>query len=101
MVAKKLVEACQSVSVTTVVVAIVVAILALIKTILLPHEAVGVLSDFVTNFRMLLQIILQRGMSRQELLVVEERWILAHLLGDFGMAIEEVIHARQLPSSSI
>src|SRR6516164_3278677 len=48
-----------------------------IKSLLLPHVRVGILLELVANFRMLLQVLLQRWVVLHKLLVVHERWILA------------------------
>src|SRR6516162_9881804 len=71
------------------------AVLTLLETLLLLHEGSRIRLELLANFRVLLQILLQCRMALHEMLVVHERWILAQLLGDFRMAIEESVSRRQ------
>src|ERR1700733_9995244 len=63
-----------------------------VVAILVAHERVGMFIKRLPHFRMLLQELLQLGMARDPLLVVDELGIFLQLLGDFGMAVEEAIH---------
>src|SRR5580692_1562161 len=70
-------------------------VLAAIVAIFLPHEGVRILPDLVTNLRMVLQIGLERRMPLHKVVVVYERRILANISGEFGMAVQKLIEARQ------
>src|SRR5216684_7955809 len=72
-----------------------------VETLLLAHETVRVLADFLASSRMLLQVLLQRGVVTDKILVFRQRGIPAKLLGDFGMSVHEAIKARQLPTSRV
>src|SRR5215469_3559947 len=65
------------------------------------HERVRVLADFLSDSRVSSQILLQSRMALDELAIVEQRWILADLFRDFGMAVHERIHACHLAVSHI
>src|SRR5260370_42670055 len=77
------------------------AILAVVETILLLHEGVGIFGDFLTNSLMRLEVSLQRRMALHELLVVYQRWVAAKLFSRFAMAVEELIETRQLSTSDV
>src|ERR1700722_16275688 len=62
-------------------------VLAAIEALLLVHESIGILADLLTNFRMLLQILLQLGMLFDKPLVVYQRRILAKLFGHLGVTV--------------
>src|SRR5260370_35203457 len=62
-----------------------------------PHEGARVLLELLADFGMLLQILLQRRMVLDPRCVIDQRRILTELLGDFRMAVQEPVHARQLP----
>ncbi len=79
----------------------VTIVLAPIKALFLPHEGVRVFPDLFPNFRMLLQILLQRGMLFDELFVVHQRRIPVNLFGDLGMTIHELIETGQLPTPGV
>src|ERR1700722_1383151 len=72
------------------------AIFAAIVTGFLLHERVRIGLDLLAKFGMIPQIRLQRGMVAHEFLVIDQRRILAKLLGGFAMAIQELIEAREL-----
>ena len=72
-----------------------------VHAILLPHEGVRVLPELVADAGILLQIGLQRGVIADEIAVVEKRRISAKLLGDFGVAIKEVIELSSIAARGI
>src|SRR5262249_804536 len=60
------------------------------------HERTRVCRYCSAKFRMLLYDRLQCRVALHELPVVEQRWILTNLLGDFGMAVHEVVKHNQV-----
>jgi len=74
---------------------LVQAVFGAIVASFLLHEAVRVLFDCLTNLWMVLQISLQSRMVLYELPIIHERRIFPELLGNFPMAIEEVIEICQ------
>src|SRR5258708_2723709 len=72
-----------------------------VETLLLAHEPVWVLGDFLARCRMLLQILLQVAMVADEIFVLHQRRISTQLLSDFWVAVHEAIKACQLPTSRI
>jgi hypothetical protein len=77
-------------------VAIASLVFAPVKALFLPHESIRILADFFPDFRMLLQIFLQRAVIFDKLLVIRQRRILAQLFCDFGMAVEKAVKCRKL-----
>src|SRR5258706_10165403 len=71
-------------------------VLLTVKTILLPHEGVGIFLYFLANSRVLLQIRLQRTELLTTLPVSHQRRVFANLLGYFTMAVHELVEVRQL-----
>src|SRR6266446_6073331 len=76
-------------------------ILSPVVALLSPHEGARVLPELLADFGMLLQILLQRRMVFDPVSVVDQRRILAQLFRDLPMAVQEPVHARQLPPSRI
>src|SRR6266478_1898745 len=70
-------------------------------TLFLPHECIGVLSELLPDSRMLLQVLLQRRMLLDKLIVPDQRRILAQLLLNFRMAVEEFVHVGDLPALGV
>src|SRR5438477_1129461 len=77
---------------------LVKALFMLVETLFALHEGIRIFSKLLAHSRVLLQIALQRWMLLHELLVIHQRGILPQLFGDFRMAVEESIHAGQLPA---
>ena len=69
-------------------------VLAAVEAVLLPHESVRIFLDFLANCRMVLQISLQRSMVLHKFLVIYKRRIFAKLLGNFAVAVQELIEIR-------
>src|SRR5215470_15587213 len=65
------------------------------------HERIRIFPQFFTDRGVLLHIGLQCRVVLQKLLVVDERWVLTNLLGDFAVAVEELVEARQLPPRDV
>ncbi len=61
------------------------------ESVLLPHESIGIVRELLPNFRAILQKHLEFRMAVQKLGIVSQRRIAAKLLGDFLMAIQELI----------
>src|ERR1700758_2934019 len=61
----------------------------------LKHERIRILSQSVADTRVILQVRLQLGMVLQELLVIQQGWVSADLLGDLTMLVEKLVEARQ------
>src|ERR1700722_2270639 len=79
----------------------VAAIADMIKSVLLPHERIRILSDLVANSRIVLEKILQRRMVLHEFSSIQQRGILANLFGDFAMFIQEAIELRNIPAIAV
>src|SRR6266849_4792236 len=80
---------------------VIAVVLDPVEVLFLPHETVWVLGNLLAYCRMLLHILLQRGMLLDKFLVLYQRGISAKLLGDFRMAVHEAIKARQLTTSRV
>src|ERR1700687_4117497 len=65
------------------------------------HEGVRGLLQLLTNLGVRLQILLQGRMIFDPLAVVDQRRILAELLGEFRMAVQEPIHAGQFSARRV
>src|SRR5215469_1172886 len=76
-------------------------ILPAVKALFLLHKAVGILAEFLAYSRVLLQILLQRGVFLDEFLVIHQRGILSQLFGCFGMIVEELIEPGDLRAGGI
>src|ERR1700722_1918307 len=92
---QKLIEACKLLAVDVAVPVSVAIILTAIVTRFLPHKGIRIFLYLLANLRMLLQVVLERRMLLHEVIVVHKRRIFAKLSGEFGMAIQELIEARQ------
>ena len=78
-------------------VGVLVAIIAVFRA----HECIRIFLQFFADLGVLLHISLQRWVVLQKLLVVDQRWVLTNLLGDFTVAVEELVEARQLPARNV
>src|SRR6516162_2646003 len=78
-----------------------VRVLAAVIAVFRAHEGIGIFPQFFTDRRVLLHIGLQCRVVLQKLLVVDERWVLTNLLGDFAVAVEELVEVRQLPARNV
>src|ERR1700675_3709051 len=65
---------------------LVVVVVALAR-----HEAVGMVLPVRTHFRMVLEVLVEAGMSGEEPRVVHQARIVAELLRDFGMLVEVTV----------
>src|SRR5207245_11223279 len=79
----------------------VASVLAPREALFLPHELVWVFGNLLAYSRMLLHILLQRGMLLDKFFVLYQRWVSAQLLGDFRMTVGKTIEARQFPTSRV
>src|ERR1700675_5167780 len=103
------VHTCQfsasSVAISTVAIAVsvTVTIIALVPfvAIFLSHEGVRVLFELLADSRVILQKLPQLRMLFDELLVIDQRRILAELLGNFRMAIQEPVHLCQFSTGRV
>ena len=77
--------------VTIAAVAIPIAIFAPVIALLLMHHGVRILIEIFPDFGMILQVALKIRVSFDELPFVHQRGILANLLGELRMAVEESI----------
>jgi hypothetical protein len=73
----------------------------LLKALFRLHESYRVLAEFLANSRVLLQKFLQLWVTLHPLMVVDQRGILAQLLGDFRMLIQELVHVGQFSAGYI
>src|SRR5271170_2400387 len=73
----------------------VAIVLTTIVTIFVMQEGIRVLLWLCAKFRMLPQIRLQRRMVAHEFWVINQRRILAKLLGSFAVSVQELIEVRQ------
>jgi len=74
----------------------VIVIVPSISVVIGTGESVRILSHSVPKFRMILQVGLELGMTLHVVLIVDQLRILAKLLGNFAMAIEELIEVNAL-----
>jgi hypothetical protein len=74
----------------------VIVIVPSISVVIGTSEGVRILSHSVPKFRMILQVGLELGMTLHVVLIVDQLRILAKLLGNFAMAIEELIEVNAL-----
>src|SRR5580692_10174078 len=74
----------------------IVVIVSSISVVIGTSESVRILSHCVPKFRMILQISLQLGMPLHVRFIVDQLRILTKLLGDFPMAVEELIKVNPL-----
>src|SRR5438876_11689120 len=69
-----------------------------VEPLLLPHKGSWIFSELFPDSSVLLQVLLEGWMLRDELIVVDQQRILLQLLCDLRMAVEELVHLRDLPS---
>ncbi len=74
----------------------VVVIVPSISVIISTRESVGILSCRFPKFWMILEVGLQLGMTLHVRFIVDQLRILPDLIGDFAMAIEELIEVDAL-----
>src|SRR5882757_6801800 len=79
-----------------IVIAIARLIFAPVKALLLTHESIGILAELFTNFRMLLQELLQVTVSFNKFLIVHERRIFSEPFGDFRMSVQKIVETGKL-----
>src|SRR5712671_4194176 len=102
MSAEKLSEAAQTLAVPVVHARLAfVEILTLVEASFLPHESIRIFSKLLANRRMSLQVLLQRGMLLDKLLVFDQRRIFVKLFRDFRMAVQKPIRTREFPTSRV
>src|ERR1700733_6391448 len=83
-------------------VAIPIAIVFMaVETGLLTHECVRIVLDLLAHGRMILQISLQGRMLLHIVIVIDERRIFAKLIGEFGMAVQELVEVRAFLAGSV
>src|SRR5436189_228289 len=80
---------------------LVTIVLTPVEPLFPPHECVRVLGELFPDSGMLLQVLLQRRMLLDKLIVPDQRRILPQLLLDFRMAVEEFVHVGDLPALGI
>src|SRR5712671_5661956 len=102
MSAEKLSEAAQTLAVPVVHARLtLVEILALVEASFLPHEGIRIFSKLLANRRMSLQVLLQRRMLLDKLLVFDQRRIFVKLFRDFRMAVQKPIRTREFPTGRV
>src|SRR5882757_11206414 len=97
MAVEKLIEASELLAAIVVVACVFTAVIA----IFLPHEIVGVFFDLFAYAGMVLQKGLQFRMRLHVILIVHERWIVTKLLGNFLVAVQKLIKARQFLARNV
>src|SRR5438132_4303261 len=97
------VHACQFSAARVPTYTVTVTIIALVPfvAIFLSHEGVRVLLELFADSRVILQKLLQCRMLFEEVLVIDQRRILAELLGNFRMAIHEPVHLSQFSTGRV
>src|ERR1700733_6330746 len=100
---QELIEARQLLAVdVAIVIAITITIVCVtVETRFLTHEGVRIVLDLLTHGRMILQISLQGRMLLHIVIVVDERRIFAQLIGEFGMAVQELVEVREFLAGSV
>ena len=71
-------------------------IFSLLEPPFLAHEILRVLPDSFANLRMVVQEGFQFRVVLQVIAIIDQRRILAQLVGDIAVAVQELIEARQL-----
>src|SRR5258708_6181396 len=90
----------RRVAISAAVVTILVAFVSFVA-IFLPHKGSRVLLELFADSRMVLQKFLQFRMLFDEVLVIDQRRILAELLGNFRMAVQELVHFCHLSAGRV
>ena len=96
---QELIEARQFLAVDVAIT--ITIVLTAIVTGFLTHEGVRITLDLLLHSRMILQISLQSRMLIHIIIVIDERRIFAKLVGQFGMAVQELIEVREFLASSV
>src|SRR6266478_6996628 len=78
-----------------------VGVFAPLVALFLSHKCAGVLGELLPDSGMLLQVLLQRRMPLDKLIVPDQRRILSQLLLNFRMAVQEFVHVGDLPALGI
>src|SRR5262249_29586678 len=81
--------------------ATVAVVFSPVKAVFRTHEGVRILAELVADTRIVSQEILQSGVVFEKLLIVNELRILANLLGNFTMVVQEFIEIAQLRAARI
>lgn len=97
MAIEKLIEASELLTTDVVIACVFSAII----TIFLPHEIIWIFFYFFAYARMVLQKGLQFRMPLYVILIVHERRIAAKLLGNFLVAVQKLIKARQFLACNV
>src|SRR5258708_29610592 len=97
MAVEKLIEASELLTTDVVIACVFSAVIA----IFLPHEIIWIFFYFFAYARMVLQKGLQFRMPLYVILIVHERRIVAELLGDFLVAVQKLIKARQFLARNV
>src|ERR1700724_3571264 len=94
---------CVALSTVASAVSVTITIIALVPfvAIFLSHEGVRVLSELFADSGVILQKLPQLRMLFDELLVIDQRRILAELLSNFRMAIQEPVHLCQFSTGRV
>src|ERR1700724_4716502 len=94
---------CVAISTVAIAVSFTITIIALVPfvAIFLSHEGVRVLSELFADSGVILQKLPQLRMFFHELLVIDQRRILAESLGNFRMAIQEPVHLFQFSTGRV
>src|SRR6202051_762303 len=97
MAIEKLIEASELLTTDVVIACVFSAII----TIFLPHEIIWIFFYFFAYARMVLQKGLQFRMPLYVILIVHERRIVAKLSGNFLVAVQKLIKARQFLARNV
>src|SRR5580700_8104469 len=86
----------------TITISIAIAIVFMaVEAGFLTHEGVRIVLDLLAHGRMILQISLQGRMLLHIVIVIDERRIFAQLIGEFGMAVQELVQVREFLAGSV
>src|SRR4029077_18501027 len=97
MAVEKLIEASELLTTDVVIACVFLAVIA----IFLPHEIIWIFLYFFAYARMVLQKGLQFRMPLHVVLIVHERRIVTKLLGNFLVAVQKLIKARQFLACNV
>src|SRR5215467_12766724 len=80
---------------------VLLGVFATVKAPFRPEESIGVLTHLLAHAWVVLQKCAQVRMFLHKLPVIDQRRILAQLLCDLRMAVEELIHAGEFPTGDV
>src|SRR5205807_1663949 len=89
------------ISMTAVTVSVTIIALVPFVAIFLPHEGIRVLFEYLADFGLTLQILLQGRMVLHENTVIDQRRIFTELLRDFPLPVPVPIYACQFSAGRV